>query len=45
MTASAWFVRWGLYPLLLAWVAGCIAYGLARPEALNAVVAVKAASP
>jgi sterol desaturase/sphingolipid hydroxylase (fatty acid hydroxylase superfamily) len=35
-------VRWGLYPLLLAWTAGCVAYGLARPEALTVVLAVKA---
>jgi sterol desaturase/sphingolipid hydroxylase (fatty acid hydroxylase superfamily) len=35
-------VRWGLYPLLLAWVGGCIAYGLAHPEALTTVLAVKA---
>lgn len=35
-------VRWGLYPLLLAWTAGCVAYGLAHPDALTAVLAVKA---
>ncbi len=28
-------VRWGLYPLLLAWTAGCVAYGLAHPDALT----------
>jgi sterol desaturase/sphingolipid hydroxylase (fatty acid hydroxylase superfamily) len=35
-------VRWGLSPLLLAWVGGCIAYGLLHPEAMQAVLAVKA---
>lgn len=35
-------VRWGLYPLILLWVAGCIAYGLAHPEDLRLVLAVKA---
>jgi sterol desaturase/sphingolipid hydroxylase (fatty acid hydroxylase superfamily) len=35
-------VRWGLYPLLLAWTGGCVAYGLAHPEALTMVLAVKA---
>ncbi len=35
-------VRWGLYPLLLAWTAGWVAYGLAHPEALTRVLAVKA---
>jgi len=34
-------VRWGLYPLLLAWVAGCIAYGLAHPADLTTVLALK----
>lgn len=35
-------VRWGLYPLLLAWVAGCIAWGLSRPEDVPTVLVVKA---
>ena len=35
-------VRWGLNPLLLAWVGGCIAYGLSHPEHLSVVLAVKA---
>lgn len=34
-------VRWGLYPMLLAWVGACVAYGLAHPEALTMVLAVK----
>jgi sterol desaturase/sphingolipid hydroxylase (fatty acid hydroxylase superfamily) len=34
-------VRWALYPLLLAWVAGWIAYGLAHPEDMTLVLAVK----
>jgi sterol desaturase/sphingolipid hydroxylase (fatty acid hydroxylase superfamily) len=34
-------VRWGLYPLLLVWVGGCIAWGLTHPEALSIVLAVK----
>ncbi len=34
-------VRWGLYPLLLVWVGGCLAYGLARPASLSTVVIIK----
>lgn len=35
-------VRWGLNPLLLAWVGGCVAWGLHHPEDLAVVLAVKA---
>ncbi|MCA9707365.1 MAG: sterol desaturase family protein [Myxococcales bacterium] len=35
------FVRRGLYPVCLGWVAACIAYGLAHPEQLVVVLAVK----
>ena len=35
-------VRWGLNPLLLAWVGGCIAWGLLHPEQMTMVLAVKA---
>jgi hypothetical protein len=35
-------VRWGLNPLLLAWVGGCVAWGLLHPEDLAVVLAVKA---
>jgi sterol desaturase/sphingolipid hydroxylase (fatty acid hydroxylase superfamily) len=35
-------VRWGLYPLLLAWTGGCVAYGLIHPGSLTTVLAVKA---
>ncbi len=35
------FIRWGLYPLLWFWVAGCIAYGLAYPDSLQSVLALK----
>jgi sterol desaturase/sphingolipid hydroxylase (fatty acid hydroxylase superfamily) len=34
-------VRFGLYPLLLAWVAGCVAWGLVRPEHVKLVLAVQ----
>lgn len=34
-------VRFGLYPLLLAWVAGCIAWGLVHPEHVKVVLAVQ----
>jgi sterol desaturase/sphingolipid hydroxylase (fatty acid hydroxylase superfamily) len=36
-----WAVRWALNPLLLAWVGGCIAWGLAHPEDLRVVLAIK----
>ena len=35
-------IRWGLYPALWIWVAGCIAYALIHPEALQSVLALKA---
>ena len=38
------FIRWGLYPLLWAWVAGCIAYALAHPDSLQSVLFVKGGS-
>lgn len=34
-------VRWGLYPACLAWVTGCVAFGVAHPEHLSTVLAVK----
>ena len=34
-------VRFGLYPLLLAWVAGCIAWGLLHFEHVKVVLAVQ----
>ena len=34
-------IRWGLYPLIWLWVAGCIAYGLIYPDSLQSVLALK----
>ncbi len=37
----SWVQRY-LYPALLLWVGGCVAYGIGHPDALTAVLVVKA---
>ena len=35
------WIRFGLYPVLWIWIAGCLAYGLTHPEQLSRVIALK----
>ncbi len=39
-TARA-FIRWVLYPLIWAWVIGCIAYVVIYPDTMQMVLALK----